>query len=158
MAIVAYRIRRARLDDFQRITEILQRVGHYNDQIKIIPEFKEKEHYFYRLNDSLEVFKKSLNNPEELPLVAVVGEKVVGTMTKVAQFGGYGYQGRFAVEPDYQRQGIGTALSKAAEQFLKSRGAKKLFVHIRDNNDVSVNFAIMHGYTMCAHSLYDKNV
>jgi predicted N-acetyltransferase YhbS len=141
MIKVEYNIRPARLGDYEQIAEILKKAEHYDTEV-----------------DSLEVFQRSLNNPEECPFVAVVGEKIVGTMAKVAQFGGYGYQGRFAVNPHYQRQGIGDALSIAAEKFLRSRGAKRFFVLIHDNNIVSADFATKHGYRKRSHFLYDKKV
>ena len=46
----------------------------------------------------------------------------------------------FAVHPEFRKRGIGSALMKAAEQWLKSQGVWKINLLIRDENMEAMGF------------------
>ena len=69
----------------------------------------------------------------ELFLVALLEEQIVGTA--MAGFDGHrGWVYYLGVDPDYQRQGIGTSLMKRVEARLMDLGCPKLNLQIRENN------------------------
>lgn len=81
----------------------------------------------------------------ELFLVAVVEELIVGTA--MAGFDGHrGWVYYLGVDPDFQRQGIGTALMKRVESRLLGLGCPKLNLQIRSNNDEVQAFYESLGY------------
>ena len=69
----------------------------------------------------------------ELFLVAVLDDRLVGTA--MAGFDGHrGWIYYLGVDPDFQRQGIGTSLMKRVEARLLGMGCPKLNLQIRANN------------------------
>jgi len=75
----------------------------------------------------------------ELFLVAILGEKLVGTT-----MGGYdGHRGWIyyvAVHPDHRRQGIGSALMNRVEKDLTQIGCPKINLQVRSSNHQLVLF------------------
>jgi len=68
-----------------------------------------------------------------LSLVAIEGQRVLGQITYSRALltnseDGWFVLGPVAVEPDYQRRGIGRALIEAGEKFMRERGAVGLTV------------------------------
>jgi ribosomal protein S18 acetylase RimI-like enzyme len=83
----------------------------------------------------------------ELFFVATRGGEVVGTI--MAGFDGHrGWIYRVAVNPQHQRQGIGTALVRHAEAALVARGAPKINLQIRATNGQVVAFYEQLGYVV----------
>ncbi len=69
----------------------------------------------------------------ELFLVALLDDQIVGSA--MAGFDGHrGWVYYLGVDPDYQRQGIGTLLMKRVESGLMGMGCPKLNLQIRANN------------------------
>lgn len=69
----------------------------------------------------------------ELFLVALIDDRLVGTA--MAGFDGHrGWVYYLGVDPEYQRQGIGTSLMKRVEARLIGMGCPKLNLQIRANN------------------------
>jgi ribosomal protein S18 acetylase RimI-like enzyme len=81
----------------------------------------------------------------ELFLVAILGEKLVGT-----SMGGYdGHRGWIyyvAVHPDHRRQGIGSALMNRVEKDLAQIGCPKINLQVRSSNHQLVLFYKRLGY------------
>jgi len=66
-------------------------------------------------------------------LVALLDDQIVGSA--MAGFDGHrGWVYYLGVDPDYQRQGIGTLLMKRVESGLMGMGCPKLNLQIRANN------------------------
>ncbi len=69
----------------------------------------------------------------ELFLVALLEDQIVGTA--MAGFDGHrGWVYYLGVDPEFQRQGIGTSLMKRVESRLMGLGCPKLNLQIRANN------------------------
>lgn len=81
----------------------------------------------------------------ELFLVALLEDQVVGTA--MAGFDGHrGWVYYLGVDPDHQRQGIGTSLMKRVEASLIGMGCPKLNLQIRANNTEVQTFYESMGY------------
>ncbi len=81
----------------------------------------------------------------ELFLVALLEEQIVGTA--MAGFDGHrGWVYYLGVDPDYQRQGIGTSLMKRIESRLISMGCPKLNLQIQANSTDVQSFYESLGY------------
>ncbi|MCA9073870.1 MAG: GNAT family acetyltransferase [Planctomycetaceae bacterium] len=96
-------------------------------------------------NDPEASLKRKLEVDHDLLLVAVVDDRVVGTV-----MGGYdGHRGwiySLAVLPKYRWRGIGSALIHEAEERLKSRGCLKVNLQVRASNESVVEFYERVGY------------
>jgi ribosomal protein S18 acetylase RimI-like enzyme len=78
-------------------------------------------------------------------LVGVIEQEVVASL----MVGHDGHRGSFyyvAVDPKLQRQGIGAALIRAGEQWLKDRGVWKVNLLIRQENSEAQGFYERLGY------------
>jgi ribosomal protein S18 acetylase RimI-like enzyme len=81
----------------------------------------------------------------ELFLVALLEDQIVGTA--MAGFDGHrGWVYYLGVDPDLQRQGIGTKLMKRVEASLIGMGCPKLNLQIRANNSEVQSFYESLGY------------
>ena len=78
-------------------------------------------------------------------LVGVDRERVVGTVM-VGHEGHRGWMYYVAVDPKLQRSGLGRKLVKAAEDWLKAKGAPKAQLMIRDTNTQVEAFYARLGY------------
>lgn len=74
-------------------------------------------------------------------------EKPIGLV--IANYDGRrGWINRIAVLPEYRREGIGSALIRQAEEFLKKKGAKVIAALIDRSNNPSRRLFEKHGYNM----------
>lgn len=74
---------------------------------------------------------------------AVLGVKVDGELIGTVMVGSDGHRGwvyYLAVSPDRQRVGVGSDLMKAAEVWLRAKGAVKIQLMVRHGNDSAFNF------------------
>ncbi len=96
-------------------------------------------------NDPATNIRKKQEVADDLFFVATVEERVVGTI-----MGGYdGHRGwiySVAVDPEYQRQGIGSALLHHVEVALIQRGCLKINLQIRTSNTKVIAFYAKFGY------------
>ena len=76
-------------------------------------------------------------------LICKVGKMTIGVVRAVFD-GYYCLMCELAVDPKFRRQGIGELLSKKAEEKLKSKGAKYIFLNASDE---AVGFYRRIGYT-----------
>ncbi len=93
--------------------------------------------------------RKDINTKSKLQpdlfLVALTGNLLVGTA--MAGFDGHrGWIYYLAVAPDYQRQGIGTAIMQKVEESLTQLGCPKLNLQIRADNVEVQAFYESQGY------------
>jgi ribosomal protein S18 acetylase RimI-like enzyme len=69
---------------------------------------------------------------------AILGAEVDGVLVGTAMVGYDGHRGWLyyvAVSPSLQRQGMGSALTQAGEEWLSARGAHKVQLMVRRGND-----------------------
>ena len=75
------------------------------------------------------------------------GETPVGLV--IANYDGRrGWINRIAVLPEYRREGVGSALIREAEEFLRKKGAKVIAALIDRSNDPSRRLFEKNGYNM----------
>jgi ribosomal protein S18 acetylase RimI-like enzyme len=98
-------------------------------------------------NDPATAIRKKLAVERDLLLIAAVDGTVVGTV-----MGGYdGHRGwvySVAVDPCYQRRGIGASLVRAVESALVERGCLKVNLQVRASNAGVVAFYEKLGYAV----------
>jgi ribosomal protein S18 acetylase RimI-like enzyme len=98
-------------------------------------------------NDPATAIRKKLAVERDLFFVAVLGAAVVGTV-----MGGYdGHRGwvySVAVDPQYQRRGIGGALVQRLEAALVERGCLKVNLQVRASNAGVIAFYAKLGYSV----------
>ena len=89
-------------------------------------------------NDPRDDFALALSSASSTVLVAREGG-IAGSV--MAGFDGHrGWIDYLAVEPAYRRNGLGRGLMAAAEDWLRSVGAPKLQLMIRDDNEAALGF------------------
>lgn len=96
-------------------------------------------------NDPATVIRQKTSVERDLFFVATVETAIVGTA-----MGGYdGHRGwvySVAVRPDYQRQGVATALISHLEAALVKRGCPKINLQVRETNKKVIAFYEKLGY------------
>ena len=98
-------------------------------------------------NEPRAVIRRKLGVGRELFLVAVAGDRVVGTV--VGGWDGFrGWMNHLAVHPRHRRQGVGRRLVAALEAALKALGCPKLNLQVRAGNEVVVGFYERLGYAV----------
>jgi ribosomal protein S18 acetylase RimI-like enzyme len=68
--------------------------------------------------------------------------------------GAAGYVQRLAVAPDVQRQGFGQALLTDGLRWLRSRGAKRVYVNTQEDNDRALALYLRSGFTQLPVGLH----
>ena len=90
---------------------------------------------------------KKLEIKDGLFFVALKEEKVLGTI--MAGYDGHrGWIYSMAVHPDYQKQGIGTALLSYIQDKLKNLGCLKINLQIMEGNEAVQKFYSANGYSV----------
>ena len=91
--------------------------------------------------------RRKLAVQRELFLVAIIGQKLVGTA--MAGYDGHrGWVYYVAVKPQNRRRGIATALMRRVEQALAEMGCPKLNLQVRATNQAVVSFYKSLGYSV----------
>ena len=97
-------------------------------------------------NPKQDIERKLRVNPE-LFLVGLIDDKVVATV-----MGGYeghrGWVNYLAVDPAYQRKGLGRQIMEAVEKKILAMGCPKINLQIRTDNTTAVRFYESIGYEM----------
>ena len=98
-------------------------------------------------NNPKQDIKRKLGVGSELYLVGLVDDKVVATV-----MGGYeghrGWVNYLAVDPTYQRRGLGQQIMEAVEKKILAMGCPKINLLIRMDNKAAVKFYESIGYEM----------
>jgi ribosomal protein S18 acetylase RimI-like enzyme len=82
----------------------------------------------------------------ELFFVGVIGNRIVATL--MAGYDGHrGWIYYLAVDPDYQRRGMGRRMMEWAEAALKKRGCPKINLQVRTSNPAVISFYEHLGYS-----------
>ncbi len=77
--------------------------------------------------DQRPIFTFYVQHPYCVPFVAKAGETLVGTAVAI-QRGPVGWVGHVIVLPEYQRQGIGAALTRAVTQYLQAQQCQSILL------------------------------
>ncbi len=88
-------------------------------------------------NDPDADLQRALDGCSSTVLAAVVDDRLVAT-AMVGHDGHRGWIYYLAVAPERQRQGFGTAMVRACEQWVAQRGIPKLQLMVRTGNDGAV--------------------
>ena len=98
-------------------------------------------------NDSIKDINRKLLIQKELFLVGLIGEKVVASV-----MGGYdghrGWINYLAVDPDFQKQGLGILIMNEVEERITRKGCPKINLQIRETNKKVIEFYQSIGYTI----------
>lgn len=98
-------------------------------------------------NDPHKDIQRKLRVRPELFLVGERDGQVVGTV--MAGYEGHrGWLNYLAVDPPYQRQGLGRQLVREAERRLESAGCPKVNLQVRTSNRGAIEFYLRLGYTV----------
>lgn len=90
-------------------------------------------------NDPHADFRLALAGGSAAVLTARGGEQLDGAV--MVGFDGHrGWVYYLAVAPERREQGLGRALMQAAEEWLKARGAPKIQLMVREDNDAALGF------------------
>jgi ribosomal protein S18 acetylase RimI-like enzyme len=82
----------------------------------------------------------------DLFFVGTIEKQVVATL--MAGYDGHrGWIYYLAVDPEYQRQGIGRRMMERAEAALKKRGCPKINLQVRTSNSAVISFYTSLGYS-----------
>jgi N-acetylglutamate synthase len=135
---VAVRIAPLRLQDYDALVALWRRVG-LTDRVN--------------LRDSRPAFARQLRRNRGLYLGAFDGPRLVGTVLGTHDTR-KGWINRLAVDPAYQRRGVGTRLLRAGERALARKGVRVIAALIVRGNDPSVNLFRRSGYEIGSDLLY----
>jgi ribosomal protein S18 acetylase RimI-like enzyme len=90
-------------------------------------------------NDPLADFAQALGGPASMVLIAGHGEALAGSI--MVGFDGHrGWVYYLAVAPDFRRHGLGRMLMDGAEAWLRTRGAPKIQLMVREDNHAALDF------------------
>src|SRR2546425_12918033 len=97
------------------------------------------------LRDSRPAFARQVRLNRGLYLGAFDGRRLVGTVLGTHDTR-KGWINRLAVDPAYQRKGVGTRLLRASERALARKGMKVISAFITNGNTPSLNLFRRSGY------------
>jgi ribosomal protein S18 acetylase RimI-like enzyme len=106
-------------------------------------------------NDPAADFRGALTGTSSTILGAEIDGVLVGTAT-VGFDGHRGWLYYVAVSPSVQRQGVGSALTRAGEKWLSLRGAHKIQLMVRRSNDDPRLFYSELGYASSDVTVFAK--
>lgn len=95
-------------------------------------------HYQTTGRESREAFAQQMNTGIQTVLGASIDGKLVGVVV-VTHDGRKGWINRLGILPDYQRQGIGSALVEAADKLLHEQGLTIVAALVERENVASLN-------------------
>ncbi len=124
--------------DFQRIADLWQRAG-----LPFRPTGR----------DSQEAFARQMEAGAQAVLGYQSGGDLLGVIL-VTHDSRKGWINRLAVDPAFRRQGIGTRLIAAAEEYLQGLGIRVFAALILEDNQESIATFSRAGYTCTREALY----
>ncbi|MHC5038700.1 MAG: GNAT family N-acetyltransferase [Planctomycetota bacterium] len=109
--------------------------------------------YRPRGRDTRESIVENMRRDPDLYLGAVESGNLIGAVI-ASDEGRKGWINRLAVDPDYQRRGIGRRLVAEAEARLRARGREIIAILVEDWNEGSLAFFQAVGYALNRSILY----
>jgi len=135
---MAVRIAPLRLVDYEDVIALWRRSGLTNH---------------VQLRDSRRAFARQLRSNRGLYLGAFDRKRLVGTVLGTHDTR-KGWINRLAVDPAYQRRGVGTRLLRASETALARKGMKVISAFITNGNAPSLNLFRRSGYQIVDEMTY----
>ena len=96
-------------------------------------------------NDPIADFQRAIEGPTSAVLGIKRDDQLIGTVM-VGSDGHRGWVYYLAVSTTQQRQGLGTELMSAAEEWLREKGAVKVQLMVRSENVLAANFYGRRGF------------
>jgi len=135
---MAVRIAPLRLEDYEQMVSLWRRAGLTSRA---------------NLRDSRSAFARQVRLNRGLYLGAYDGKRLVGTVLGTHDTR-KGWINRLAVDPAYQRRGVGTRLLRATEKALVRKGMKVISAFVMNGNDPSLNLFRRSGYEAVGDFVY----
>ena len=107
-------------------------------------------------SDSREGSERYLGRNPEMSMVALDGEKVVGTVL-AGHDGRIGFIHHMAVHPDYRRKHIGQSLAKEACRRIREAGIEKIQIYCYYDNLTGQEFWQSLGFEKTGNILFETN-
>jgi ribosomal protein S18 acetylase RimI-like enzyme len=107
--------------------------------------------------ETIDALAKQLAWDSELVMIAEYEEKVVGVIVGTID-GSRGYFYRLAVDPDYQRHGVGRKLVEALEKRFKEKGVNRVFIMVNQDNKKVIPFYHSLGYEVKEYINLSKKI
>ncbi len=121
------------------------RPGETRDLPGVLSLWEESRSGHASIPDRIEDLKSLVGDSPATLLIATRDGEVIGAL--VAAWDGWrGNMYRLAVREDRRRQGIGVALTRAGEEYLKGRGARRVTALVAFDDDVAAGFWDAAGY------------
>ena len=135
---MAVRIGKLGLDDYEAMVALWRRVGLVNR---------------VGIRDARRAFARQVRLNNGLYLGAFDGDRLVGTVLGTHDTR-KGWINRLAVDPAYQRRGVGSRLLKACERALVRKGGRIIAALVVKGNEPSTNMFRRSGYELSEDILY----
>lgn len=84
--------------------------------------------------------------------VATSDRDAVGYIAIMEPRPGTGWVTDLVVSPRWRRQGVATALLRAAQEWGTGRGQQRLFLEVQSKNYPAIRLAQKHGYEFCGYN------
>lgn len=102
-----------------------------------------------------------LGGPRDLSFIAEYEGVLVGFILAKLEYSGFPMTGTgvvflIAVNPDYQRSGIGTLLLGSLEQYCQSKGIHTIRAGIAKNDKIMTRYFIDNGFSESSTTNFDK--
>ncbi|AHC52171.1 N-acetyltransferase GCN5 [Sulfolobus acidocaldarius SUSAZ] len=151
-------IRLAKKEDTKNIVDFFSRMYRLNSEFD--PLLNNPENLEERVSKSVD---KSLENPDEIIVVAEDNGKIVGTARVIVHERSFYFPDReaiieeFYVHPAYRRQGVGKDIISFIEEELEKRGIQLLSANFPSRNVIASSFYKKMGFREI-HSKYVKRI
>ena len=121
------------------------RHGERRDLPGVLSLWEESRSGHASIPDRIEDLEVLVDDSPAALLVAERGGEIVGAL--IAAWDGWrGNMYRLAVRGDCRRRGIGVALTRAGEEYLRGRGARRVTALVAFDDDVAAGFWDAAGY------------
>ena len=138
--ITTVRIRNARYDDIQNILTLLV------DVFRPYQRYYTEEAFVHAILLSSDEIRKRLENPNKLVMVAVIKNRIIGTLTATFQDEKKVYLQSMGVLPDFQGFGVGRLLLEKIEKITREKKYKRIYFECFEPLKKSINLYETYGY------------
>lgn len=106
-----------------------------------------------RWKAELPALTEALQSASSSTLLGVESDGELAGYAIVAVSGGTGYLQRLAVDPAFQRSGLGRALTRAAHDWARRRGARHIVLNTKPDNTPALDLYLSEGYVLLPERL-----
>lgn len=140
-------IRKARYDDIPKILTLLINV------FQSYQMYYTQEAFTHAILLSSDKLQKRLENSQQLVIVAVIKNQIIGTLTATFQNDRQVYLQSMGVLPDFQGNGIGSLLLKEIEKTARDKSYKRIFFECFEPLKKSIALYEKFGYTKTGRTI-----